>query len=99
MDLLPEMMPALLQVFTQLIHSIKNIYSTLLFATQAYDNPESAVRKAAVFCMVSIHGVVSEAMNPYLSSLNGSKMKLLKLYIERAKSQSGTSSPLLATNS
>ncbi|CAG2101182.1 unnamed protein product [Medioppia subpectinata] len=78
MDLLPQMMPALLQ---------------------AYDNPESAVRKAAVFCMVSIHSVVADAINPYLSSLNGSKMKLLKLYIERAKSQSGNSSPLLAATS
>ena len=69
----------------------------MFVTTQAYDNPESAVRKAAVFCMVAIHGVVADAMNPYLSSLNGSKMKLLKLYIERAKSQSGTSSPLLAS--
>ncbi len=56
---------------------------------QAYDNQESAVRKAAVFCMVAVHGVIGDAMKPYLSTLNGSKMKLLKLYIERAKRQSG----------
>ncbi|XP_054162768.1 CLIP-associating protein 1-like [Oppia nitens] len=83
MDLLPQMMPSLLQ---------------------AYDNPESAVRKAAVFCMVSIHSVVSDAINPYVSSLNASKMKLLQLYIERNKSQSGpgpgasTGSPLMASS-
>ncbi|XP_025016530.1 CLIP-associating protein 2 isoform X2 [Tetranychus urticae] len=62
---------------------------------QAYDNPESAVRKAAVFCMVGVHGRVGERMKPYLNGLSGSKMKLLKLYIDRAKSQSsGSNSPV-----
>jgi len=62
---------------------------------QAYDNPESAVRKAAVFCMVGVHGRVGERMKPYLNGLSGSKMKLLKLYIDRAKSQSsGCNSPV-----
>lgn len=62
---------------------------------QAYDHPESAVRKAAVFAMVAIHNVVGEEMKTYLTTLNGSKMKLLKLYIERSKAQSSEcSSPV-----
>ena len=52
---------------------------------KAYDNVESSVRKAAVFCIVSLHQLVGEAvLKPHLESLNGSKMKLLYLYIKRA---------------
>ena len=78
-DLLPDMMPALVQ---------------------AYDSPEIAVRKAAVFAMVTVHNAVGEEpLKVYLDKLNGSKMKLLNLYIERSKAQnpqlhsSGCSSP------
>ncbi|CAM1312763.1 CLASP1 (predicted) [Pycnogonum litorale] len=65
---------------------------------RAYDNQESSVRKAAVFCMVAIHNCVGEEMKSHLGELNGSKMKLLNLYIKRAQSlasndTSPTSSP------
>lgn len=51
----------------------------------AYDSPDIAVRKGAVFAMVAIYKSVGEAsIAPYLTSLTGSKMKLLKLYIERS---------------
>ena len=62
---------------------------------QAYDNKESCVRKASVFCMVALHNSVGEEiMKPHLETLTGSKMKLLNLYIKRAETQnSGTSSP------
>ena len=56
---------------------------------QAYDNVESSVRKASVFCIVAIHQLVGEAnLQPHLDCLNGSKMKLLSLYIKRAQAQS-----------
>ncbi|RWS12914.1 CLIP-associating protein 1-like protein [Dinothrombium tinctorium] len=58
---------------------------------QAYDNSESAVRKAAVLCMVAINNSVGDEMKPYLTSLNVSKMKLLKLYIDRDRSKSSAS--------
>lgn len=59
---------------------------------QGYDNPDSAVRKSAVFCMVSLHKVFGEhEFAPYISSLNGAKLKLLNLYIERAQQSSPTS--------
>ncbi|CAG2068002.1 unnamed protein product, partial [Timema podura] len=49
---------------------------------KAYDNEESSVRKSAVFCMVALHAAVGEeAMKPHLAALNGSKLKLLHLYI------------------
>ncbi|XP_076310026.1 CLIP-associating protein 1-B-like isoform X5 [Tachypleus tridentatus] len=69
LQLLPDIMPALVQ---------------------AYDNTESSVRKAAVFCLVAIHSVVGDSMKQYLSSLNGSKMKLLNLYIKRHQSNSSS---------
>ncbi|XP_013773543.1 CLIP-associating protein 2-like [Limulus polyphemus] len=69
LQLLPDMMPALVQ---------------------AYDNTESSVRKAAVFCLVAIHSVVGDSMKQYLSSLNGSKMKLLNLYIKRHQGSSSS---------
>ena len=67
---------------------------------QAYDNVESSVRKAAVFCIVSLHQLVipeitwiicwqsqvgEATLQPHLDCLNGSKMKLLSLYIKRAQ--------------
>lgn len=52
---------------------------------EAYDSPDISVRKAAVFAMVSIHNSVGiEILSPFLTNLNGSKMKLLKLYISRS---------------
>merc|ERR550519_3270904 len=61
---------------------------------KAYDNVESSVRKASVFCIVSLHQLVGEAaLQPHLECLNGSKMKLLSLYIKRAQAQSNAGSP------
>jgi len=62
---------------------------------RAYDNVESSVRKASVFCMVALHQLVGDQMQPHLSSLNGSKLKLLNLYIKRAEAQSTPASPRL----
>ncbi|XP_078475352.1 CLIP-associating protein 1-like [Lampetra planeri] len=55
---------------------------------QGYDNAESSVRKASVFCLVAVHAVVGDELKPYLGSLTGSKMKLLNLYIKRAAQNS-----------
>lgn len=58
---------------------------------KAYDHSESSVRKAAVFCMVTLHGVVgSESMKPHLASLTGCKLKLLNLYIQRSQGSGST---------
>ncbi|XP_058233376.1 CLIP-associating protein 2 isoform X29 [Hemibagrus wyckioides] len=58
---------------------------------QGYDNSESSVRKACVFCLVAIYAIIGEDLKPYLSQLSGSKLKLLNLYIKRAQSGSGGS--------
>ncbi|XP_043239649.1 CLIP-associating protein 1-B-like isoform X2 [Amphibalanus amphitrite] len=61
---------------------------------KAYDNTESSVRKAAVFCMVTIHTLCGEeAMQPHLATLNATKLKLLNLYIKRAQTQSNPGTP------
>ncbi|XP_049340598.1 CLIP-associating protein 1a isoform X17 [Astyanax mexicanus] len=52
---------------------------------QGYDNTESSVRKASVFCLVAIYSVIGEELKPHLAQLTGSKMKLLNLYIKRAQ--------------
>uniref|UniRef100_A0A670ZBI2 Cytoplasmic linker associated protein 2 n=1 Tax=Pseudonaja textilis TaxID=8673 RepID=A0A670ZBI2_PSETE len=57
---------------------------------QGYDNSESSVRKACVFCLVAIHAVIGDELKPHLSQLTSSKMKLLNLYIKRAQTGSGT---------
>ncbi|XP_035984157.1 CLIP-associating protein 1-A isoform X8 [Fundulus heteroclitus] len=59
---------------------------------QGYDNTESSVRKASVFCLVAIYSVIGEELKPYLSQLTGSKMKLLNLYIKRAQTSTSNSS-------
>ncbi|XP_056335636.1 CLIP-associating protein 2 isoform X3 [Danio aesculapii] len=58
---------------------------------QGYDNSESSVRKACVFCLVAIYAVIGEDLKPHLSQLSGSKLKLLNLYIKRAQSGSSCS--------
>nr|XP_015212396.1 PREDICTED: CLIP-associating protein 2 isoform X20 [Lepisosteus oculatus] len=60
---------------------------------QGYDNSESSVRKACVFCLVAIHAVIGEELNPHLSQLSSSKWKLLNLYIIRSKSGSTGGDP------
>ncbi|XP_075465975.1 CLIP-associating protein 1 isoform X20 [Ascaphus truei] len=59
---------------------------------QGYDNTESSVRKASVFCLVAIYSVIGEELKPYLAQLTGSKMKLLNLYIKRAQTTNSNSS-------
>uniref|UniRef100_A0A9J8CAA9 Cytoplasmic linker associated protein 1 n=2 Tax=Cyprinidae TaxID=7953 RepID=A0A9J8CAA9_CYPCA len=59
---------------------------------QGYDNTESSVRKASVFCLVAIYSVIGEDLKPHLQQLTGSKMKLLNLYIKRAQTTNSTSS-------
>ncbi|XP_036001011.1 CLIP-associating protein 2 isoform X33 [Fundulus heteroclitus] len=60
---------------------------------QGYDNSESSVRKACVFCLVAIHAVIGDDLKPHLSQLSSSKLKLLNLYIKRAQSGSTGTDP------
>ncbi|XP_078810769.1 CLIP-associating protein 2 isoform X28 [Oryzias latipes] len=60
---------------------------------QGYDNSESSVRKACVFCLVAIYAVIGEDLKPHLSQLSSSKLKLLNLYIKRAQSGSSGGEP------
>ncbi|XP_075926542.1 CLIP-associating protein 2 isoform X36 [Petromyzon marinus] len=59
---------------------------------QGYDNTESSVRKASVFCLVAVHSVIGDDLKPHLAQLTGSKIKLLNLYIKRAQTGSASSS-------
>lgn len=69
----------------QLSHSRR----CLLLVTQANDHEETSVRKSTVMCMVALHKAVGEErLLPYITSLPGSKLKLLRLYISRAQQQS-----------
>uniref|UniRef100_A0A668VKD4 TOG domain-containing protein n=1 Tax=Oreochromis aureus TaxID=47969 RepID=A0A668VKD4_OREAU len=43
---------------------------------QGYDNSESSVRKACVFCLVAIYSVIGEDLKPHLSQLSSSKVSL-----------------------
>ncbi|XP_078454221.1 CLIP-associating protein 2-like isoform X4 [Lampetra fluviatilis] len=55
---------------------------------QGYDNAETSVRKASVFCLVAIYTVIGDELTPHLALLSSSKMKLLNLYIKRAQAGS-----------
>lgn len=50
-----------------------NTHVTLL-SCQGYDNSESSVRKACVFCLVALYSVIGEELKPHLSQLSGSKV-------------------------
>uniref|UniRef100_A0A667IP82 Cytoplasmic linker associated protein 1 n=2 Tax=Laurasiatheria TaxID=314145 RepID=A0A667IP82_LYNCA len=44
---------------------------------QGYDNTESSVRKASVFCLVAIYSVIGEELKPHLAQLTGSKVRIV----------------------
>jgi len=47
---------------------------------QGYDNSESSVRKAAVFCLVAVYLVVGEELRPHLAPLSTSKVLNLLIH-------------------
>ncbi|XP_073682474.1 CLIP-associating protein 1-like [Garra rufa] len=89
---------AAIKMQTKVIERISKDSLILLLAEiipgllQGYDNTESSVRKASVFCLVAIYSVIGEDLKPHLQQLTGSKMKLLNLYIKRAQTTNSNSS-------
>ncbi|CAF1131653.1 unnamed protein product [Adineta steineri] len=83
-DLLPEMIPPLLTAWDTNSHNVVS-------GTSSWDNETSSVRKAAVFCLVSIYLVVGDALRTHLHKLSASKLKLLNVYISKAQQQTATS--------
>lgn len=62
---------------------INEIISGLLHSC---NDPDSAVRKSAVYCIALLYVAFGEQVfTPYISSLNGAKLKLLYFYIERCQ--------------
>lgn len=47
---------------------------------QGYDNTESSVRKASVFCLVAIYSVIGEELKSHLAQLTGSKVWKFSLF-------------------
>jgi len=58
------------------MRSINLRFTYLLYGltVQGYDNSESSVRKAAVFCLVAVYLVVGEELRPHLAPLSTSKV-------------------------
>lgn len=75
---------------------LRALHDTVPGLLMGYDDSDSRVRKAAVFCLVNIYMQIGEGLRPYLADLNSSKTKLLNLYIKRAQedSKSGIMSPI-----
>jgi CLIP-associating protein 1/2 len=49
----------------------------------SWENKESPVRRQSVLCIVDMHAVVGDCLFEHLTQLSSSKMKLLKVYINR----------------
>ncbi|CAF3437384.1 unnamed protein product [Rotaria socialis] len=60
----------------------------------SWDSETSSVRKAAVFCLVSIYLVVGDSLRTHLHRLSASKLKLLNVYISKAQQQTSSISNL-----
>ncbi|CAF0708573.1 unnamed protein product [Brachionus calyciflorus] len=67
---------------------LNDMLSALLFA---WDSPHSPVRKASVFCLVSLYMTIGDPLREHLNHLSSSKLKLLNVYINRAKESRETS--------
>ncbi|KAL8570188.1 hypothetical protein ACOMHN_030983 [Nucella lapillus] len=74
---------------------MRALSSTTPGLIMGYDDSDSRVRKASVFCLVNMYLRIGEDLRPFLTDLNSSKMKLLNLYIKRTQedSRSGIMSP------
>lgn len=92
-QLLSDIIPGLLQVRVLLCTFLRKrrdephfsfSSSSSSSASQGYDNTESSVRKASVFCLVAIYSVIGEELKPYLSQLTGSKVGPLPVCVTRA---------------
>ena len=90
-QILPEMMPALLRT-TDHTESIVRKVRTTQQQHQQHQQHQHRRRQlmvyldvqAAVFCIVEIYKRAPDELKPYLESLNSSKMKLINVYIQRA---------------
>lgn len=49
--------------------------------TRGYCHSESSVRKASVFCLVALHGVVGDKMKEHLHKLSSSQVSLATPYL------------------
>jgi len=63
----------------------------------SWDSETSSVRKAAVFCLVSIYLVVGDSLRLHLHKLSASKLKLLNVYISKAQQQTTSNTSNLST--
>ncbi|KAL5286274.1 CLASP1 family protein [Megaselia abdita] len=71
----------------------EHLDSVMQHLVRLCDDSESMVRKAAVFCIVKLYVVMGEEkVKPKFASLNACKVRLLYLYIEKAKASSKTTS-------
>ena len=61
----------------------------LAVCSQGYDNTESSVRKASVFCLVAIYSVIGEDLKPHLAQLTGSKV-LAAMYLKSSRTHTQT---------
>ncbi|CAF0866930.1 unnamed protein product [Adineta steineri] len=64
----------------------------------SWDSETSSVRKAAVFCLVSIYLVVGDSLRAHLHKLSASKLKLLNVYISKAQQQTSNLEKSSSTN-
>ena len=81
-QLLSDIIPGLLQVRRRLccsrvVRTDDQCLTLFRLLLQGYDNTESSVRKASVFCLVAIYSVIGEELKPYLAQLTGSKVRSL----------------------
>ncbi|XP_040582078.1 CLIP-associating protein 2 [Lepeophtheirus salmonis] len=64
---------------------------------EAYHDEKCTLRKAAVLCMVALHQLIGDGLQPYLDGLNGCQLKLLNLYIKRAQTQTAPVKSMIST--
>jgi CLIP-associating protein 1/2 len=58
---------------------LPDILNALLIA---WDSPHSPVRKASVFCLVSLYMIVGESLRNHLSNLSSSKVSFYRFFFQ-----------------
>ncbi|GKT32686.1 hypothetical protein ADUPG1_006776 [Aduncisulcus paluster] len=52
---------------------------------EAFRNPSADIRKAVVFCLVDLYMPFGNDLNPFLSTLTATQLRLVTVYVQRLR--------------
>ncbi|GKT32685.1 hypothetical protein ADUPG1_006775, partial [Aduncisulcus paluster] len=64
---------------------LKDLECVLPGLFEAFRNPSADIRKAVVFCLVDLYMTFGNDLNPFLSTLTATQLRLVTVYVQRLR--------------